>query len=298
MKLEFDLLENGFDFILSAIKMINDNSDKNSTKYALLNLSSGIELVFKERLKNEHWSLLFEDVNKANKKILASGDFKSVNSMTVRARLEEICEIDLKEIDPKNHLNNLRLKRNKIEHFAIKENIESLKGLLANVLFAIIKFIDDELEESKFSDQQLSLFSRIKTHSIKFEQYANIRLKFIEPEVEVWAYVFDCPDCFYETMAIANDGLECLFCGSLPDPEFMAQEWGDSQLKCPKCNCYAITQYDGEQVCLNCGESYNDLRNCEECGETFRPQYEEIDYMCSSCLSNKFDDYDDNFFAH
>ena len=111
--------------------MINDRTDNSSTKYAVLNLSSGVELIFKERLKNEHWSLLFEDVNKANKIHLLSGDFKSVNSLTARTRLIEICEIDLKKIDSKNHLNTLRLKRNKIEHFAIKENIESLKGLFA-----------------------------------------------------------------------------------------------------------------------------------------------------------------------
>ena len=279
--------------------MINENSEQNSTKYAILNLSSGVELIFKERLKNEHWSLLFEDVNKANKNVLASGDFKSVNSLTVRTRLQEICEIDLKKVDNRNHLNTLRLKRNKIEHFAIKENIESLKGLFANVLFAIIKFIDSELDESGFSKEQQDLFSKIKEHSLKFEKYAVLKLKDIEPKVEEWAYIFECPDCFNETMAIANDGLECFFCGALPDPESLAKEWGYEQFKCPNCDCFAITEYDREQVCLNCGESYNDLRNCDDCGKTYRPRYEGEDYLCTDCLSRQLDDeYYNKYYAH
>jgi len=289
MNLEFHILENGFDFILSAIRMINEDSDNNSTKYAILNLSSGIELIFKERLKNEHWSLLFEDVNKASRKLLASGDFKSVNSLTIRTRLQEICEIDLKKIDSKNYLNTLRLKRNKIEHFAIKENIESLKGLFANVLFAIIKFIESELDSSGFSKKHDELYDKIKEHSIKFEKYATLKLKDIESEVNNWAYIFECPDCFNSTMAIADDGLTCFFCGATPDPETLAKEWGYEQLECPNCHTYSITEYDREQVCLNCGETFRNLRNCDDCGKTYKPEYEGEDYCCSDCISIQID---------
>ena len=58
--LEYTLLENGLDFISSALKHLKNQPTKRELKYAVLHLSAGIELILKERLKREHWSLVFD----------------------------------------------------------------------------------------------------------------------------------------------------------------------------------------------------------------------------------------------
>ena len=76
MDMDYSLLENGLDFILDATQKLlelNDSDLDNRCnqrliKYALLHLSAGIELVFKYRLFKEHWTYVFADMNKANKK--------------------------------------------------------------------------------------------------------------------------------------------------------------------------------------------------------------------------------------
>jgi len=46
----------------------DDETKKHLIKYSLLHLSSGIELVLKHRLLQEHWTYVFTDMNKAKKK--------------------------------------------------------------------------------------------------------------------------------------------------------------------------------------------------------------------------------------
>lgn len=267
--------------------MVNDSENIESSKYAILNLSSGVELIFKEKLKNEHWSLLFEDINKANKSLLKTGDFKSVNSLTARKRLTEICEVNLKKLDPKDHLNTLRLKRNKIEHFSVTENIESLKGLIANVLFAIIKFVESEFDSEKISENQNLLFQKIKEQSIKFEKYAALKLVDIKPDLEKWTHIFDCPQCLNQTLAIVDDGLICFFCEEAPNSEILAEEWeGTSPLECPDCNYHSIIEYEYGQLCLECGDEPRNLAKCVDCEKTFeQPTGEE--YLCDDCNASR-----------
>ena len=69
-KVKFDLLENGLDFITEAIIEINKSSNHKRLKYSIIHLCSGIELIFKEVLRNQDWRLLFQELKDANPVIL------------------------------------------------------------------------------------------------------------------------------------------------------------------------------------------------------------------------------------
>ncbi len=71
---KYELFENGLDFILSGLEHLSTKPlNKRAYKFGVLHLAAGIELILKERLRREHWSLLFENVDKANAAALASG---------------------------------------------------------------------------------------------------------------------------------------------------------------------------------------------------------------------------------
>ena len=79
-EMKMTLLENTMDFLLEAVEQLSDpNPTPRHIKYAIVHLSNAIELLLKQRLYTEHWTLIFFDVNKASKRALASGDFKSIS---------------------------------------------------------------------------------------------------------------------------------------------------------------------------------------------------------------------------
>src|SRR5207245_8936553 len=111
----FTLLENGLDFIWSAVEHLSVGTSKRELKYALLNLVSGIELLLKERLRREDWTLLFPNPKKANEALYKTGAFKSVDFVELVARIEDCCYDG--DWEAAASLCSLRRQRNRFEHF-------------------------------------------------------------------------------------------------------------------------------------------------------------------------------------
>ena len=94
--LEYSLLENDLDFIVSGVREVSGARDQRKLKYGVLHLGAGIELVLKDRLRRFDWKLLFRNPKRIDSKKYLSGDFVSVG-------LEECID---------------RLKRHNVAHFS------------------------------------------------------------------------------------------------------------------------------------------------------------------------------------
>lgn len=143
--LEYTLLENGLDFISSALKHLKNQPTKRELKYAVLHLSAGIELILKERLKREHWSLVFDKPELATKKAYDTGDFSSVSFKPSIERLINICGIKIEE-KQKTRLLRFRDMRNRFEHFGIVDSIEAVTASAAAALAILLDFVKNQLE--------------------------------------------------------------------------------------------------------------------------------------------------------
>ena len=75
--IQLSMLENGLDFIRSGLKSIASPQSKFDLKYAVLHLSAGIELVLKDRLRREDWTLIFDDVTQADERKLEKAASKA-----------------------------------------------------------------------------------------------------------------------------------------------------------------------------------------------------------------------------
>lgn len=93
------LIDNGIDYILEAVRplFINRPESQYCLKYSILHLYSGIELLLKEKLRQEHWSLIFQDVSSADPRKLQSGDFVSIYHDELVKRLKGILNIDIND---------------------------------------------------------------------------------------------------------------------------------------------------------------------------------------------------------
>jgi hypothetical protein len=149
-EVKFDLLENGLDFINEAVEIIKADKDHRKLKYSVIHLSSGVELVLKEVIRNKDWRLLFQELSEATVPRLQSGDFESVRYKRLLVRLESECKIKFSE-EEKKSLDELRIKRNKIEHFKVSERVSDIKKISSKVLNIIIKFIDENIDIGKVS---------------------------------------------------------------------------------------------------------------------------------------------------
>lgn len=176
--IKFDLLENGLDFILSSVKFTLEEK----YKYAILHLSAGVELILKERLRQEHWSLIFENIDKAQKEYLNSGDFQSVKFESSLKRIIEICSINLSDENQKL-LHDLKRRRNKIEHFAYHQSGIALKSLSSKILNFVFDFIHLELDDKEFTEQIVKQIDEIRAIAMEFTEFVKNRNEHLKPKI-------------------------------------------------------------------------------------------------------------------
>jgi hypothetical protein len=302
----FTLLENGLDFILRALEYLEGEPTKRDLKYAVLHLHSGIELILKERLRREHWSLIFEKPEDATKEKYETGDFFSVYWNTCLNRLSGICGIEISKQDL-NALNKLKNKRNRMEHFGIVDNVSAVKASTVPVLNFAIDFITSEIGQETMIDNEQKLLNQIRESLSGFADFVNKRMRKIKPDLESFeGSVVTCPRCSQDTWIIDAE-LKCLFCGHQQlelEPainEFVENvlgiDWhsiakGDDWpvYQCPSCGMETLVDVGSNQrlekprfICFSCGNHWpwGELEFCESCGQPYEPNGMAV---CDECF--------------
>jgi hypothetical protein len=313
--IEFDLLENGLDFIDNSLESILTTQEPKKLKYAVLHISAGIELILKEILRQEHWSLLFENINSADYSHLKSGDFLSVSFASILKRLEGIVDVNITE-NQKKHFNSLRTKRNKIEHFAFKESSNALKSTISKALTNILDIINENIDAKNISGDAQILYKSIRKESVKFIEFVDlVRAKLRDTLIQLntrKVKIIDCPECLQDLFPL-DGNYTCLFCGYTDSPERIAELYADNILNyssyyaytygedcpiksCPSCQSETLIVDSNSAFCITCDSLWelDELSYCSVCGELYvLPKDEHSDYeVCPDCWENKLNSCD------
>lgn len=310
----FPLLTNGLDFILSAVEHLRGTATERDLKYAVLHLCSGIELILKERLKREHWSLIFDNPNTASKSAYEAGDFSSVNFANAISRLTNISGIVIPE-QRRKALKLFRDKRNRLEHFGIVDTKAALTASAAEALSIVLDFINEHLDPVKFEEIDAGHLDDIRKGMTEFQAFAKERMKSIEGQLRAaTSAIATCPRCRMDA-SVLDDGADCLFCGHKAEAEAAADEYlseilGECEYEtvkdggvwpryeCPSCERETLvvrktlggvaptTRY----LCFGCGESWKEgaLAFCSDCGRPSESVGEGLS-ICSSCFECRVD---------
>lgn len=299
----YPLLDNGLDFIQSALENLQGAPDPKEIKYGILHLANGIELVLKARLAREDWRLLFRKVEKADKRLYDSGDFESVYFDDCLKRLKKHCRVEIPPND-KQILNELRKKRNKITHLGIADSSEALKSITAKALNALIDLIQKEWNPDNFDDECKEYYDDIRKLMVNFDEFVDTRMKAIKDQLK-GVDPITCPSCFQDA-ALIDSGTECLFCGlSITDPEEAAdlyienvlnisqyrtiKDGGDwPQDECPECELESLVTVGEKFICFNCSTRFdpNEFVCCAICDKIVRGEM----FLCDDCLNDKLND--------
>jgi len=306
-KMKLTLIENALDFILSALEHAKVDEAR-SLKYAVLHLSDGVELVLKEKLRREHWSLLFADVNKASESALTAGEFKSVDFDTCTERLEGISGLDM--TPHTSLLKLLRRHRNKLQHFEYKGSKDEVMSILVKTWGFVLDFLHDQLPD--VVNEQSATIDEIKNLMIENEGFIKERLAGIQEAINNFKAmsnaILDCPRCLQPALLIpGGENPNCLFCRYSASPEEAVEDWcleffgiqspkeryeDPHRFTCPECGLDTLIQQefadmnppDPGWVCFNCGATwdYDRIRFCDWCNEPY--EYMEDDFgMCADC---------------
>lgn len=279
-EIRFELLENGLDFIASGLDNIARGATKSDLKYGVLHLFSGIELVLKARLQQEDWRLLFPDQAKADENSYKAGNFRSIGLADCLQRLEEECGIEISD-EGIEKLDAIRIRRNRLEHFAIVDTKVAIESVAAQALGVLLDFISDAFEDSSVSDHEKELLLRIRERLSEFDAFTKDRLAEISADSNGRRREFtnsiECPCCLQQTL-LADVSVVCIFCGYRASAEDAANFFvSQHQIRrtiyfCPDCdnetvidlgaagNAAPATQF----VCFGCGIKW-DEGSLEEC---------------------------------
>jgi len=281
------LLQNAEDFLREAVYHAKEATPRN-WKYAILHLCSALELLLKAILEQEHWSLIFENVNEASRPKLYSGNFRSVRFDTAVERLQGILGSPLTPKDVK-FLKTLRDRRNCLMHFAANLNINETMSLVARGLNLFL-----DLRESYLtSDRELEY--EVNQTLQDFQNYVKERLRRLAKELKdaerPHRLFRTCHHCAQETIVLRDDRACCLFCGEEYSLDELAEIAEGRGGPCPQCEggslAFVLLNNDeGKFVCVRCGFETSENHNisCVHCGTVFWS--EDGFLLCDDCWEN------------
>ena len=233
---KFTLIENAADSLKHAIDHIDPVHDTKigNWKRAILDLSHVVELMFKERLKSIHPSLMWRDVDK-----YPSSKAFTVSSEQAFNRLKKIIGVEFTECE-EEFIEKLRIKRNEIEHFEFDISNDEARMIIGHILSFILHFAKRELDlewQNQYLDH--NKWNILKGYTEFYEQQLEKIEKLIEDEA---LGVLVCPSCHHETFNIDTE--KCLLCSHQ-----------EEMLECKSCKepylCSDV-EYENAGLCPQC----------------------------------------------
>ena len=308
--ININLLENCFDYILDALRRLDDSKiDPLAIKYPIVHLWNGVELLLKKRLMDEHWSLIFNNLDdkKSKKSAIETGDFYSADYKTLVSRLKNICEIDIKP-QHKDILEAIRSYRNRIVHYQFRGTYNSLVAKSVDVCNFIIEFSRKNID---MNDKEKELFNEIIWRMTTNQKIVSSRMNEIKPTLEdklkkFNSFALKCPECFQETLPFITpeknfdhepyipnldedypETYKCEFCLTEFDTAELAKEWSSTwynidSTACVDCGCEGLCHCDEGWICFFCGQKWDseEIKICPQC-ETYH--YCMSDEKCRYC---------------
>ena len=315
--MKFSVLENGFDFVLESIRNIQTatqetdaNSKQRLLKYALLHLSSGMELIFKYRLKQEHWTYVFQKMDTADKNKLKSGDFISVDNQTIIDRLNRFCDIGF-DMNDAIQLKSLKEKRNRLEHFEFNDQAVSVESTVYKCITILLKTIEANYVFDEFNPNEKELFKLIHSELFELGKHYNELKSLTQEELrqkKLESCVIGCPNCYEVFLLPDETSATCQFCGYFASGEEVASDYirnvigiddyktikdgGEfPQYECPECGVDSLV-FDNAAtltvICFSCGykEDISKFNFCSSCNALFYKTADDIG-ICPDCIEYK-----------
>jgi hypothetical protein len=307
--LSFTLLENGLDSVLESLRRLRGEPSPSDLKHSSLALWRGALLILKEKLRRKNWRLMAQKPDAIDENSYAAGTFIGPNFDTVLERLKTECDLELDK-DFLGHLQGLRARRNRLEHFRINESRDEVISSTAQVAGDLLRFVGVHLEPDGLDGSEEELVRQIRAEISESEVMLEVHLEPVQGElVSAGLEALECPRCTQETFAL-EEPVRCRFCGFQgANGEARAEEYisnvlgvdryrtvkdgGDwPQFECLECGAEAMVRLEADgyrYVCLECASTWppGALTRCDRCGSLMERDDETT--TCPDCWGAIFE---------
>jgi len=245
--LRLELLENAIDSMIHGLQhYVDGKRDASNYKFAILHIAQSVELILKERLRQEHWVLIYDKVEKPNKS-------RTIDFETAVARLQSICNLSLdKYIDG---LRGLRNARHEIEHYKVSLSEQEAAALIGSNIPFLMQFLEDELKTTlqEHIDEETwqELLNILDVFSKAIEKAREEREQVLTGQEKDQEYprIIECPQCGLEYLVVRGRGdkkAQCLLCKHVSELEecircyevFAVDDWLGKRHLCAGCTAY------------------------------------------------------------
>ena len=284
------LTDNALDFLLSASESVSRDPTPRNLKDAIIHAANGIEVLAKARLAREHWSLIFDDVNRADRQKLEAGDFISVNPQNTLTRLERIVGVSIAK-QYKAHLDTLRKLRNRLTHFTANIEPEQAKSLVAKAMTFCVEFCERQDMVTPDSESKLG---EIHTNLTGLTEFVDSRMASITESLKWYSTVLECPECWQKALGIDDGQIDCKFCRYKTEPEDLVDILSEGRIEdCPECGreqtfvfIYNFAYEEARWVCCFCGISGKNYGNCFRCEQMTYSSGPDDVIFCEVCTEH------------
>ncbi|MEV8047238.1 hypothetical protein AB0P02_25865 [Streptomyces griseoluteus] len=203
--------KNGLDYLVDVVASLATDAGE----YAVPHLQTGVEVLLKVRLHNEHWSLLFKKIEDASAAKFASGDFVSCTIDDALSRLKKIAGLPLSDKDVAAIRQVVRT-RNALTHYCLIAEAAAVEARAADVLNFLLPFITEHLlpglDKVQAADTEQTL-AVVRAHLRGIESLLKTRMDDLRPGLkDVTATTVVCPECAQQALVLTGDGPSCRFC--------------------------------------------------------------------------------------
>ncbi|HUZ18181.1 MAG TPA: hypothetical protein VMV68_07320 [Spirochaetia bacterium] len=227
--------------------------DARRLKHSTVNLCTGVELVLKARLAQEHWTLVLMNADRYRNGDWERGSFQAVGLSEAKSRLSEVCAVHLSE-QAEAAFTALSDLRNKFLHFVVSESAARVTGIQLRAWHHAIDLLDQDF--LPLSDVERRELQAIREQMRKREEYLDAQFEVVSAAITERANdgsdVILCPFCAHSALLV-GDGAICLVCGSgQSEPRAYAEECARQAAPWMSSDEYYGTQWAA--ICTECGQ--------------------------------------------
>ncbi|MEK7993463.1 MAG: hypothetical protein AAB403_06620 [Planctomycetota bacterium] len=260
-KYAFGLLGNARAFVESAVDYARQDQ-REQWKFAILHLTTALELILKARLAMEDHRLLVVGKTPVSDRQFDEGDFRSVGIEDCVERLARNTRFSLRN-QQRQVLSSLQSLRNRVAHYIDPSDTVAVKAAVGAGLNLFI-----EINNAEFRDEDpygARTMSELVVELHKHEDFVKERLSSLSERLRSATrprthYTDECSFCLQDAAIIDGDEVRCLFCGhGMATREFAELRSDNGTVEaCPKCGRPSIAKHqwkDREPTyeCFCCG---------------------------------------------
>ncbi len=283
------LVNSAFEFLELAI-----NEFRSSTKFSTIHFAVAIEIFLKAKLMSEHWSLLLDKPDQADKAGFFRGDSKTVSPEQAIDRLHRIADVPINP-ETRDIFAKIAKHRNKMVHF-VHADVSSVmtpeQGKVAEEQcagwLAVRTLLAQWPEFEPFKQRIAAISYKMEGHRIYLQKMFESKQNDLKAHIAVGLKVNECPSCHFTSVKVslpkgAISDTACVVC------RFRGSEVNihcvNDACKVPIC----FSSYDGApSECPVCQEtlSKDEIGEQLDTGEAVHSgnYMDQIDINCPQCI--------------